>query len=148
MFCLSFSSRASSILRLPEQADDPKRLLPNRAPSSSAQSTRRTVTGGLPLYWALMRLRISTPARTLRQPSSQPPFGTESVWPPIRSELSDSPRKVVQRLTAASVWFSTESASSFFLSQVSVATQVLVKATRCAPFSSALNLLFNYTATT
>ena len=49
--------------RLPEQADEPNRLLPNRAPSSSAQSTSRTVTGGLPLYCALMRRRISTPGQ-------------------------------------------------------------------------------------
>ena len=41
--------------RLPEQAEEPNRLLPKRAPSSSAQSTRRTVTGGLPLYCAWMR---------------------------------------------------------------------------------------------
>ena len=80
---LSTRPRASFMSRLPEQADEPNKLLPNRAPSSSAQSTRRTVTGGLPLYCELMRRRISTPASTLRQPSSQPPFGTESMWPPM-----------------------------------------------------------------
>ena len=63
---LSFRPRASSMSRLPEQADEPKRLFPKRAPSSSAQSTRRTVTGGLPLYCALMRRRISTPASVFR----------------------------------------------------------------------------------
>jgi hypothetical protein len=35
------------VQRAREQAEEPKRLLPKRAPSSSAQSTRRTVTGGL-----------------------------------------------------------------------------------------------------
>jgi hypothetical protein len=35
---------------VPAKAEEPKRLRPKRAPSSSAQSTRRMVTGGLPLY--------------------------------------------------------------------------------------------------
>ena len=37
----------------PLAALDPNRLRPNRAPSSSAQSTRRTVTGGVPCSAAL-----------------------------------------------------------------------------------------------
>ena len=41
------------------------------------------VSGGSPS--SAIRRSTSTPARTLRQPSSQPPFGTESMWPPIRS---------------------------------------------------------------
>ena len=90
---LSFSPRASSMSRFPEHAEEPNRLLPKRAPSSSAQSTSRTVTGGLPSYCAWMRRRISTPASTFRQPSSQPPFGTESMWPPMSSAFSDSPRQ-------------------------------------------------------
>ncbi len=52
--------------RLPEQAEEPKRLFPKRAPSSSAQSTSRTVTGGLPSYSALIRRRISRPASVFR----------------------------------------------------------------------------------
>ena len=34
------------MFKFPEHAEDPNKLLPNRAPSSSAQSTSRTVTGG------------------------------------------------------------------------------------------------------
>ena len=82
---LSFRPLASSKSRKPEHAEEPKRLRPNRAPSSSAQSTSRTVVGGLPAYRVLIWRRISTPARMFRQPSSQPPLGTESMWPPIRS---------------------------------------------------------------
>ena len=48
------------------------------------------------------RRRTSTPAITFRQPSSQPPFGTESMWPPISSERSDSPRSVNHWLPASS----------------------------------------------
>jgi serine/threonine protein kinase len=77
-----------------EQADEPNRLLPKRTPSSSAQSTSRTVTGGLPLYCALIRRKISTPATVFKQPSSQPPFGTESMCPPISTSCSLAPRSV------------------------------------------------------
>ena len=52
-------------------------------PSSSAQLTSRTVTGGSPS--AAMRRSTSEPATTLSAPSSQPPFGTESRWPPMTS---------------------------------------------------------------
>src|ERR1700733_13614846 len=100
---LSLRPRASFMSRLPEQAEEPKRLLPKRAPSSSAQSTRRTVTGGLPLYWELIRRKISTPARTFKQPSSQPPLGTESIGPPMSGLFSDAPAMVNQVLPAASL---------------------------------------------
>src|SRR5580658_11211471 len=133
---LSLSRRASSRFRWPEQADDPKRLLPKRAPSSSAQSTRRTVTGGWPANCSLMRRRISTPARTLRQPSSHPPLGTESMWPPRSRARSERPRKVDQVLPAASWWISSGRASNFCRSQARAASQVLVKATRWAPLWS------------
>jgi threonine dehydratase len=76
--------------------------LPKRAPSSSAQSTSRTATGGLPEYWVLIRRKISTPARRFRQPSSQPPLGTESMWPPIRRACGDAPRRVAQTFPASS----------------------------------------------
>src|SRR3984957_1203190 len=145
---LSLRPRASSRLRLPEQADDPKRLFPKRAPSSSAQSTKRTVTGGWPAYWSLMRRRISTPARTFRQPSSHPPLGTESRWPPMSSARSERPRKVVQVLPAASLWISTGRASNFCLSQARAASQVLVKATRWAPFSSPVRARSSFSSTT
>src|SRR4029453_17305381 len=39
--------RALSILKLPAPPDDPRRLRPKRAPSSSAQSTSRSVTGAV-----------------------------------------------------------------------------------------------------
>ncbi len=47
---LSVRPRSASMECVPANADEPSRLRPNRAPSSSAQSTRRTVTGGRPLY--------------------------------------------------------------------------------------------------
>ena len=64
----------------------------NRAPSSSAQLTRRTVTGGVPS--SAIRRNTSTPATTLRAPSSQPPFGTESMWPPTSTARSEAPLRV------------------------------------------------------
>ena len=74
----SVSLRSSSWSAIePAAADEPKSDRPKRAPSSSAQSTSRTVTGGVPS--SAIRRRTSAPARTLRQPSSQPPFGTESM---------------------------------------------------------------------
>ena len=53
-------------------ADEPSRLRPNRAPSSSAQSTTLIVTGGC---WPLNIRSASRPAITPSAPSSQPPFG-------------------------------------------------------------------------
>ena len=76
----------------PAAADEPNSERPNRAPSSSAQLTSRTVTAGAPS--SAIRRNTSAPATTLRQPSSQPPFGTESIWPPIRTARSERPRKV------------------------------------------------------
>ena len=81
------SFRSSSWSRIdPAAAEEPKRERPKRAPSSSAQLTRRTGTGGLPS--SAIRRSTSEPATTLRAPSSQPPFGTESRWPPITSACS------------------------------------------------------------
>src|SRR5271170_3296841 len=128
---LSFKPRASSRFKLPEHADEPNKLFPKRAPSSSAQSTRRMVIGGLPLYCELIRRKISKLAKTFRQPSSQPPFGTESMCPPMSKDFSDSPRNVVHKFPAASVWISTGNSESFFLSQLRAAIQVGVNATRC-----------------
>src|SRR5216110_1686752 len=78
--CRSVSSRTSSTFKLPAAAADPSRLRPNRAPSSSAQSTRVSVTGGVAAAWLRSASRAVT---TPRQPSSQPPLGTESRWLPI-----------------------------------------------------------------
>ena len=47
------------------------------APPRPAQLTSRSVTGGIPS--SATRRSTSAPATTLRQPSSQPPFGTESM---------------------------------------------------------------------
>ena len=55
---------------------EPMSERPKRAPSSSAQSTRWIVSGGVPFSFS--RRSTSRPARTPRQPSSQPPPGTES----------------------------------------------------------------------
>ena len=71
----------------PAAAHEPKSERPKRAPSSSAQLTSRTVSGGSPS--SAIRRSTSTPAMTLSAPSSQPPFGTESMWPPISSARSD-----------------------------------------------------------
>ena len=85
---VSFASSSWSRIE-PAAADEPKSERPKRAPSSSAQSTSRTVTGGSPS--SAIRRSTSTPASTLRQPSSQPPFGTESMCPPISSACSERP---------------------------------------------------------
>ena len=85
---LSFRLRTSSGSSAPAAAPEPKRLRPKRAPSSSAQSTRRNVTGRSCGARARMTSRAPT---TFRAPSSQPPFGTESMWPPMRTARSESP---------------------------------------------------------
>ena len=56
------------------------RLPPARCAPPLCPPTSRTVIGGLPEHWLLIRRRISTPARRFRLPSSQPPLGTESMW--------------------------------------------------------------------
>ena len=140
--CLSTSPSASFISRLPEHAEEPNKLLPNRAPSSSAQSTNRTVTGGLPPYCALMRRRISTPAITLRQPSSQPPFFGHRNQCARRSRrhFSDSPRsagpQIPRRIAIAN--FHRQALEPFFwYAEIrGPSSHVGVKATRCAPVSS------------
>ena len=73
-------SSAQCRCRASRRRADPNRLRPKRAPSSSAQSTTATVTGGVP---SAARARISsTPAITPSAPSSQPPFGTLSRCEP------------------------------------------------------------------
>jgi hypothetical protein len=74
----SVSCRSSSWSRIePAAALEPSSDRPKRAPSSSAQLTSRTVSGGVPS--SAIRRSTSTPAITFRLPSSQPPFGTESM---------------------------------------------------------------------
>src|SRR5690606_3517824 len=135
---LSLRSRSSSGTNVPPAALEPIKLRPNRAPSSSAQSTKRTVTGGLPPYCSLILRIDSGPASTFRQPSSQPPPGTESMCPPMTSSTSDSPCSVDQTLPAASMCVSRPRASSFWRSQARASSHTSVQATRQAPFSSAV----------
>ena len=108
----SVSSRRSSWSDIePAAAEEPKSERPKRAPSSSAQLTSRTVTGGVPS--SAIRRSTSTAATTFRHPSSQPPFGTESMWPPISTARSESPRSVHHWLPAASTSYSSGRPSSF-----------------------------------
>src|SRR5688572_10935671 len=131
----STSLRSSSWSAIePAAADEPNSERPNRAPSSSAQSTSLTVTGGVPS--SAIRRSTSAPASTLRQPSSQPPFGTESMWPPISTARSDSPRSVYQSFPAASRSTSSGRSASDSASHARPRAQVSVHATRCAPFAS------------
>ena len=76
------------------------------------------------------------PATTLRQPSSQPPFGTESIWPPIRTARSERPRSVHQSLPASSRSRSSGRPSSNSANQARAVFHVSVQATRWAPCSS------------
>ena len=118
----------------PAAALEPKSERPKRAPSSSAQLTRRTVSGGVPS--SAIRRTTSTPAMTFRQPSSQPPFGTESMWPPISSARSEAPASVNHWLPASSISSAAPDAASLPRSQSRARAQVSVHATRWAPFSS------------
>ena len=112
----SVRSRSSSWSAIvPDAALEPKSDRPKRAPSSSAQLTSRTVNGGVPS--AAMRRSTSTPATTLSEPSSQPPFGTESMWPPSTSAGSDSPRSVNHWLPASSTSSTAPVGASFCESQ-------------------------------
>ena len=92
------------------------------------------MTGGVPS--AAIRRSTSTPATTFRAPSSQPPFGTESMCPPIRRARSEAPRSVNHWLPAASIVSSAPVPSTFPRSHSRARSQVSVQATRWAPFSS------------
>src|SRR4051794_9442281 len=132
---LSWRCRSSSWSAIePAAADEPNSERPKRAPSSSAQLTSRTVTGGEPS--AAMRRSTSTPAITFRQPSSQPPFGTESMCPPISTARSEAPRSVNHWLPAASMASSAPVSLTFPRSHSRARSHVSVQATRCAPLSS------------
>ena len=131
----SRNSRSSSwSLIEPAAADEPNSERPNRAPSSSAQLTRRTVIGGVPA--SAIRRSTSAPATTLRQPSSQPPFGTESMWPPISTARASSPGSVHQSFPAASRCRSRGSPSRSPSSHARAVFHVSVHATRWAPPAS------------
>src|SRR6185437_16055946 len=128
-------SRSSSwSLIEPAAADEPKSERPKRAPSSSAQLTSRTVSGGVPS--SAIRRSTSTAASRLRQPSSQPPFGTESMCPPISSARSEEPRNVNHWLPASSISSTAPVPASFCRRKSRAVSHVSVHATRWAPFSS------------
>ncbi|CAB4725253.1 unannotated protein [freshwater metagenome] len=103
---LSTSPRTSSTSRVPDTAAEPNSERPKRAPSSSAQSTTLTETGRSTPSRCSAR-RISAPASTPRQPSSQPPLGTESRWLPSTIRSGRLPRRVTHRFPAGSVVVST-----------------------------------------
>src|SRR6266478_231393 len=140
--------RSASIECVPANAEEPSKLRPNRAPSSSAQSTRRTVTGGRPRNSAAIRRSTSRPASSSSAPSSQPPFGTESRCPPSSKDFSDSPRKVTQLFPAASWCCSTGSSFTFAANHSRAFSQVSVQATRCAPFSSPVSARSSFNSVT
>jgi hypothetical protein len=131
----------------PAAAEEPNSERPKRAPSSSAQLTSRTGTGGSPSD--AIRRSTSTPAMTLRQPSSQPPFGTESMCPPMRSARPDSPPFSVNHWLPASSTSSTAPVgSTFVFSHSRARSHVSVHATRCAPFSSPVSSLSSSSSST
>src|SRR5688500_7210627 len=125
--------RTLSGTRLPLAPDDHSRLREKRAPSSSAKSTTASVTGGvLPAY----RRNASTPARTPSGPSSQPPLGTESRWPPMTTVSGRAPASEIHRLPAASAFACRPSAASRSSSQRRASRHTGPHATRCAPLAS------------
>ncbi len=122
--------RVLSGTRLPLAPDDPSRLREKRAPSSSAKSTTASVTGGVV---PLRRRSASTPASRPSGPSSQPPLGTESRWPPMTTVSGRAPGRVIQRLPAASVSALRPAFPSRSSSQRRASRQIGPHATRWAP---------------
>src|SRR4051812_42241260 len=118
----------------PPAAAGPKSERPKRAPSSSAQETSRTVNGGRPS--SASRRTTSTAPSTFRQPSNQPPCGTESIGPPSSRARADSPASVNHWFPASSISSSAPVPASFSRRNPRAASHVWVQATRCAPFSS------------
>ena len=93
--------RTSSVTSLRAQAEDPTRLRPNRAPSSSAQSTNRTPIGGVTperFSWRTVSSAVISPSA----PSSQPPSGTASMCDPTIRNSSRSPAMGAHKLPASS----------------------------------------------
>src|SRR5439155_5115005 len=140
--------RSASMECVPANADEPSKLRPNRAPSSSAQSTRRMVTGGRPWNSEAIRRSTSRPASSFSEPSSQPPLGTESRCPPMSNDFSDAPRSVTQLFPAASWCCSTGSSFAFDANHSRASSQVSVHATRCAPFSSPVRARSSFNSAT
>ena len=83
---LSLRWRTASGSSVPAAAEEPSRLRPKRAPSSSAQSISFSVTAGVSPLCAAQDLDRG--AARPRQPSSQPPCGTASMCEPTTTILS------------------------------------------------------------
>ena len=77
-----------------------------------------------------IRRSTSTPATTFREPSSQPPFGTESMCPPISSDRSERPGSVNHWFPAASIVSTAPVGCTFSRNHARASSQVLVQATR------------------
>ncbi len=97
----SLRPRTSSGTSVPAHAEDPSRLRVKRAPSSSAQSTNLTLTGGGAGRAASCRT-TSSAVISPRTPSSQPPSGTASICDPTIRNSSVSPCTVAHRFPATS----------------------------------------------
>ena len=96
---LSLRWRTASGSSVPAAAEEPSRLRPKRAPSSSAQSISFSVTSGVS---PLCPRSTSSAAQRPRQPSSQPPCGTASMCEPTTTIFSLSPGIVAHRFPATS----------------------------------------------
>ena len=94
------------------------------------------------------RRSTSTPATTFRHPSSQPPFGTESMCPPTRTARSDSPGSVNHWLPAASIDSSAPVLATRPRSHSRARSHVSVQATRCAPSSSPVSSRSSFSSAT
>ena len=135
----SVRPRSASMVCVPANAEDPNRLRPKRAPSSSAQSTSRTVIGGLPPYCSAMRLSTAyaaiTPGsrRATRHSAPSPDDFPESAPSPNRRQAWSNyflPHRNDVPPATRSAWSETRSRAF---------SQVGLHASRCAPFSSAVS---------
>ena len=99
----SFRSRTVSIFRLPAAAADPSRLRPNRAPSSSAQSTSFSVTGGVDRGVHAQRFERRQSRRGSRRASRR--------WAPNRGGCRRSPWPATRRARVTQL-FPAESVST------------------------------------
>ena len=134
---LSTRSRTASMSSVPLTAPDPNSDRPNRAPSSSAQSTTLTDTGNsTPSRWRPRS--TSAPASTPRQPSSHPPFGTESRWLPSTIRSGRAPGSVTHRFPAGSVLVSTGMPSKVAANQSRARCHGSVQARRALPSGGAV----------
>ena len=108
------------------------------------------VIGGVP--WLAIRRSTSTPANTLRQPSSQPPLGTLSMWPPISNSFFacfPAPFRVNHKLPASSIsWVTPGMANTFSLNHARLLAQMSVHATRWAPFASPVRARSSFSSST